>query len=586
MGWWERYPSELEREIAEFQLAGMKPKASFDGGRVIIWIRLHLLGTEVDGTIIYPDLYPYFRPTLLVLGLDSSLRHYDPHSGQVCLLQRGTEHWLPQTTAAQHILEMLPHWEQAAVRGYEDARLEGEDSQAEPVSVYYPAKQGQFLFIDSSWQTPSGIDSGRITIALPQGHKSLLPTETFAGWLCRIEGAGQHAASSSSFSQPLKDWIRGRNFVECVYPWKRLSTVPVASTQEELADLLAARNPEVGAHFRKETSAGRSGLYGFCFREENPAGGYREGWIFLAYHCDVRRKRQGKPHIARWIIRAEYAGEGDLFQRVPELQVLRQRTVAVIGLGCIGAPSAVAFARAGIGELRLLDGDHISPGTVCRWPLGLPAAGGGKVQEISSFISLHYPFTRIGKAHYGNRHSEGRMTIGACDDFDQWECLVKLVEGADLVYDATTEKGVNVLLADLASSRGIPYISVASRPGGWGGDIVRIRPGSMQGCFYCYLHALKSGDIPHPPHDMVTGALQPVGCGDVTFKAASFDVEEVALAGVRTAVSTLCENSAGGYPPVINDVGVVALRKNGQLVFPEWQSYPLPKHPFCERCKR
>lgn len=585
MGWWERYPGELEREIAELQLAGMEPKVSYEGSRATIRIRLRLLGAEVDGTIIYPDLYPYFRPTLLVPGLDTNLRHYDPHSGQVCLLQRGTENWMPQTTAAQHILEMLPHWEQAAVRRYQDTRLEEEDSQAEPVSVYYPAAWGQHVFIDSSFQLPSGMDSGRITISLPNGHKSLLPTDTFAGWVCRIEGMEKHPFPSSPFPESLKGWIRSQKFIECVYPWKRLSTVPVASTQGELADLIAANNPEVGAHIRREISTGRSGIYGFCFSEENPAGGYRDGWIFLAFYCNVRLKRQGQPHVARWIIRAEYAGEGDLFQRVPELLALRQRTVAVIGLGCVGAPSALSFARAGIGELRLLDGDFISPGTVCRWPLGLPAAGGGKVQEISSFISLHYPFTRIGKAHYGDRHREGCMTIGASDDFDQWECLVKLLEGADLVYDATAERGVNVLLADLASSLGIPYISVASRPGGWGGDIVRIRPGSTQGCYHCYLHAFEAGDIPHPPHDLVTGALQPVGCGDVTFKAASFDVEEVALAGVRTAVSTLCENSAGGYPSVVNDVGVVALRKNGQLVFPEWLSYPLPKHASCERCK-
>ncbi|QXE85557.1 ThiF family adenylyltransferase [Geomonas nitrogeniifigens] len=586
MGWWERYPGELEREVDELQLAGMSPVASVNDGKVSIQIRLRLLGEEVNGTIIYPDLYPYFRPTLLVQGLDSNLRHYDPCSGQVCLLQRGTEHWLPQTTAAQHILQMLPHWEQAAVRQYQDSRIEGEDSQAEPASVYYPAIQGQYLFIDSSWQLPANVDSGRITIALPHGHKSILPNESFAGWVCRIVGAEKNSTPLSALSPPLLDWLQRQAFTETVYPWKRLQRAPVASSAGGMADTIAAENSDVHAFLQREATIGRSGIYGFCFPEENPFGGFREGWIFLAYHCDLRKKRLKQPYFSRWIIRAEYAGEGDLFQRVPELQILRERTVAVIGLGCIGAPSALAFARAGIGELRLLDGDYVSPGTACRWPLGLPAAGAGKVRVISSFISSHYPFTKIGEAHRGKLHREGRMVIGASDDFEQWECLTALLDGVDLVYDASAERGVNALLAELASSRGIPYISVASRSGGWGGDIVRINPDSTQGCYCCYLHALHAGDIPHPPHDPKAGALQPVGCGDVTFQAAGFDVEEIALAGVRTAVSTLCETSAGGYPPVVNDVGVVTLRRDGQMVFPEWQSYPLPVHPSCVRCNK
>jgi len=566
----------------------MKPKANFAHGKATIQIRLWLLGSEMDGTIVYPDLYPYFRPSLHVFGLGCNLRHYDSRSGYVCLLERGSQHWLPQMTAAQHILEMLPHWEAAAVRKYGDSRLEREDGQAEPLSVYYPAVQGQYVLIDSSWQVPPEITAGRIKIAFPKGYKSLLPSETFSAWVAGLQDSNKNPIPAATLPDCLQQWIHSQNFIDCVYPWKRIDSLPVARTPDELANLLAASNPEVAAHLRKEIAAVRSGLYGFCFPEESPAGGYRDGWIFIAYHCDIRAKRGGRGGASVWIIRTEYAGEKDLFERVPELNPLRQRTVAVIGLGCVGAPSALAFARAGVGELRLLDGDHVSPGTVCRWPLGLPASGAGKVKEISTFVSQQYPFTRIGTAHYDHESgNDGRVTIGACDvGKDQWDCLEKLIEGADLVYDATAEQGINLLLADLASSRKIPYVAVASRAGGWGGDVLRIRPGSTEGCYLCYLHSLRAQEIPHPPYDPKGDGLQPVGCGDVTFKAASFDVEEVALAGVRVAVSTLCEHAVGGYPRLTGDVGVLSLRNEGQAVFPEWRSYTLRKHPACERCNK
>lgn len=585
MAWWDRHPGELEREVKALEVAGMRPRVSFTEGKAVVDIRLKVLGNERDALLIYPDLYPYFRPYLHVFGLDRNLRHYDPNSGNVCLLQRGTQYWHPQTTAAQHIQEMLPHWEKAAVRKYEDHRLEGEDKQAEPASVYYPAITGQYVMMDSLWLVPPDIQSGRVKIALPKGHRSIMRSESFAAWATEIQGADKTAIEGIGIPECLQKWIKARNYTECLFPWKKLVNLPVARTPEELANILISSDPEVAGHVRRDFAACRSGLYGFCFPEEAPGGGLRDGWLFLAYHYDHKAKRKGA-RPSPWIVKAEYAGEHDLFERVPELHPLRRKTVALVGLGCVGAPSALALARAGIGELRLLDGDHVSPGTICRWPLGLTVSGTGKVEGLIQFISENYPLTRIGTNHHPFGHKgDCRVTIGACDmGYDQWDCLDKLVEGADLLYDATAEQGINILLADLAAAHKTPYIAVSSRPGGWGGDVLRIRPGKTEGCYICYLHSLRTGVIPHPPYDTEGDELQPVGCGDITFKAASFDVEEIALAGARMAVSTLCEGASGSYPPISHDVGILSLRKEGMATFPEWRGFLLQKHPKCGRC--
>jgi hypothetical protein len=586
MSWWDRYRDELEREILALQAAGMQPRKdenAFAAGKAILHIRLTVLGSEVDGVIIYPDLYPYFRPVLQVHGLDGTLRHYDPGSGEVCLLTRGTQHWYPLTTAAEYIKEMLPHWEKAAVRSFCDSRLEGEDSQAEPASVYCPAIATQTVVMDSTWSIPREALSGTLKVALPKGRNSIAVTEPFTAWVTEISGDNKNADHYAALSEHLKRWVGARGYKKCIFPWVRLEKAPNGRTPEEVVNLLLQSGAR--QHVQKEINLLRSGLFGFSFPEEGPDGKKRDGWLFLAYHCLPQSKRK-KLQPSLWVVRADYGGEEDLLQRIPEMAPLRRKTVVCVGLGCVGAPSAFAFARAGVGELRLLDGDLVSVGTGCRWPLGLSAAGMGKVKEVTRFISENYPLTKLGTAHFPPGVGQDfRIQIGQCDfGEDQWNILDRLLEGADLVYDATAEQGVNLLLCDLAMARNIPYVTASSRSGGWGGNVVRVRADGSGGCYCCYLHALHDHLIPGPPYDPIGDGLQPVGCGDVTFKAAGFDVEEVAIAGVRMAISTLCEGSPGGYPAMTKDVGILSLREEGVAIFPHWDVFSLQKHPECGRC--
>ncbi|MBU1057619.1 MAG: ThiF family adenylyltransferase [Proteobacteria bacterium] len=594
MVWWNRYPEELEREIHALEVAGMQPQkneAKFKEGKAEIGIRLKVLGSERDASIVYPDLYPYFRPTLFVPGLGTTLRHYNPHVGEVCLLQRGTQYWLPEMTAAGHIGEMLPHWEQAAVRHYEDSRLAVEDEQAEPATSYYPTEKTQSVMLDSSWRLPKAISSGHIKIVFPKGHKSITQGESFAAWVTEIIGDDKKVIEGVSFTKPIKRWVRAQGYTECKYPWLRLEAPPICSTLQELIEKLVSSDPKVKRHINHQRSLSKNGLYGFCFPEEAPGGGLRDGWLFLAYHCNKGTKRRGGSPVSGsyfWLVGPDYAGEKDLFERVPELHPLRDKTVAIIGLGCVGAPSALAFARAGIRELRLLDGDSVTAGTTCRWPQGLASAGAGKVRELARYISQNHPLTKIGTGHYPYGSKKDCMVrLGdTSSDYDQWDCLEKWLEDVDLVYDATAEQGINLLLNDMVIARGIPYVTVSSRAGGWGGNVVRVRPNSDKGCYHCYLYSLQDEQIAQPSYDPCGDGLQPVGCGDITFKAAGFDVEEVALAGVRMAVSTLTEGATSGYPPIVHDVAVLSLRKDGMAIFPEWQSFHLSKHPNCGICNR
>ena len=280
-----------------------------------------------------------------------------------------------------------------------------------------------------------------------------------------------------------------------------------------------------------------------------------------------------------YFARGGRGGRADLSSRIPELASLKNRRVVVMGLGGIGAPSAIEFARSGVGELRVLDRDIIEPGTVVRWPLGFAAVGVSKAAAISQFVAVNYPYTNVTAQHHliGNA-----LNVGVSD----LEILDKLLDGVDLVYDATAEPGLQHLFSDLAAERGVAYICASTTPGAWGGLIARICPKQTDGCWNCLQWHLMDSSIPTPPN-YPRGMVQPRGCADPTFIGAGFDVSQVALAGVRLAVATLCHGLNGGYPDFDWDVGVLELRDgDGQAIASRWNTFPLSRHSKCTCANR
>lgn len=273
------------------------------------------------------------------------------------------------------------------------------------------------------------------------------------------------------------------------------------------------------------------------------------------------------------------AGKADMLVRTPELEPLREKAISVFGLGCIGAPSALELARAGVGGLRILDHDFIDPATVARWPFGLSVAGLPKASVVASFIAQNYPSTKVDAVIH--RLGAVRMSPEAHSDSD---VLRQMTEGTSLIYDATAELGVQHVLTDYAKEKGIPYVGVVGMDGGWGGKVFRIVPNRTAGCWYCYRCACDDGSIVDPP-SAPDGQVQPLGCGDPTFTGAGFDMAQIALTGVRAAVSTLCASHEHGYPDAEWDVLTIAFRNRaGEPVVPLFRGYKLTRHFKCPHC--
>jgi len=283
--------------------------------------------------------------------------------------------------------------------------------------------------------------------------------------------------------------------------------------------------------------------------------------------------------------RAFYASPKDLAARIPELQRLHKKTIVLFGLGCLGAPSALEFARAGVGFVRLVDYDIVDPATTVRWPIGFTASGEKKIHVLSKFIRQNYPYIQCDCFDFkigGVRNIDSEKSL----PMDQ-RVIEEIVTGADLIYDCTTEWGVQHFLSDYASIYKIPYIGLSGTWGAWGGRVVRIVP-NRTGCWSCYRLACKEGIIPEPPcapDEEGKGLVQPTGCADPTFTGASFDMGQIALMGVKIAVSTMCEGIAGGYPSFEWDAVHIGFRSsNGSLIAPTFVTFKIEPNTNCPRC--
>lgn len=277
-----------------------------------------------------------------------------------------------------------------------------------------------------------------------------------------------------------------------------------------------------------------------------------------------------------FFVRAARTGREDLTARIPELSQLHNKTITVIGLGCLGASSVLEFARCGVGEIRIIDHDIVDVGTIVRWPFGLTAVGKYKTDIISDFIKTNYPFTRI--TPFAHRIGGVRLSVEESSDL---KILDSAFDNSELIFDAAAEIGLQHLLSDLAVERSIPYIGISTTLGNWGGMLFRIRPRVTEGCWLCFMQHLNDKSIPTPAADL-SGFIQPIGCADPTFTGSGFDAGIVSFSGVRLAISTLTAGQEKGYPSFDWDVAIVDLRdEQGKATLPIWRTFSLTRHPSC-----
>ena len=265
--------------------------------------------------------------------------------------------------------------------------------------------------------------------------------------------------------------------------------------------------------------------------------------------------------------------------RVPELTGLHDRHVAVFGVGALGGTVTEHLARAGIGQLTVVDRDHLEPGNLVRHAARLDMAGWGKAFAASQIALSVAPDVIVNVIPYAIGAPRTDPQPDHRTEIDAW---TDVIDKADLVVDCTAEKGLQQALAWLARRRGKPYLAVSATNGGWGGRVARLSSASGTACWYCLEYGLNDESIPPLPAAPEEAGVQPVGCAEPTFAGSGYDLAEVALHAVRVAVGTLQQGRPGGYPDSGDDVHVLALRTaDGTPVPPTWTGLALTVHPLC-----
>ncbi len=557
--WWERFPGRLEEETASLTKHGIQYRRddlAWRQGQFVLGLTLTPPGTEtaVELRAFYPETFPYQRFEVVAPGL-ALTRHQHPFGKNLCLLGRASANWSERDTLGDVLQAQLPALLRFISEDHEKLR-DIEERQGEPFSDFYPYLPDSAVLVDTNWQIALG-PSGRLKLR----YSEAVP---FRGAIAEVQDASGKAivTADAALIQTFPNIARGR--------WVRWNAPIVESNIRRILAMVSARYKEVvqpsGLSRQRAASRGQPEVLGVVFPEEVALGERHDAWLFIVQSPD------GSAHFAR----ACRAGRVDLGSRAPELVPLRQKSIAAIGMGSLGAPSAIDFARNGVSLVKIADYDFVEAGTIPRWPLGISAAGRVKVDALARFIAENYPYTRVEKFCAMIGHGQRPPPPQYSDHRD----LERLLE-ADLIHDATAETGIQHFLADFAAERGIPYICVSTTPGAWGGVVFRQLPGAQHACWSCFQHAMHDGIVPTPLADPA-GMLQPAGCANPIFTGAAFDIQTVSLMAVRMAVSTLCAGHEKGYPSFDWDVAVVNLRTpKGEFIAPQWHTVKLERHAAC-----
>ena len=173
---------------------------------------------------------------------------------------------------------------------------------------------------------------------------------------------------------------------------------------------------------------------------------------------------------ARHLVLAEIGGPGQ--------QALAAATVLIVGAGGVGGPAALYLAAAGIGTIRIVDGDTVALSNLQRQILFDTAdIGRAKVEAAAGHLTAINP----------------HVSVEALDHPLNADNAPDVISGTDVVLDGTDDFATRHAVNAACVAAGVPLVSGAL--GRWSGQV-----GVFSGC-PCYRCL-----VPESPPDAETCA--------------------------------------------------------------------------------
>jgi hypothetical protein len=580
-GWWTIWPEILDAEMAAFARLGIAPLTIHKGNGVLIleadWPAQGRFETMLL-RIGYSPLHPFFRPAVAAPN-ESLERHQNPLSRELCLLTQESGQWDSNQLVADFIQERLDHLLRA-LEARKEARWADaaslEEQAADPLMPYFaPASEDDSVILfDGQAALPPAQHGLLKVVCSPRFSRT--NGAAFEGVLRQVKSSNGTAVGKW-FGFPTDPQgaqvLTGR--------WVKF-TPPATTDARELLRLaeaeLARQAVMQPSSVRKvnEAAHGPLSITGIVFPEEVKYGAQKTGagWLFLVTRPPLA---DGAIAGAPRLVRGERAGKEDVFSRLPLAKSLLTKKAVVVGGGAIGSFAGLELARAGVGEIAFIDFDTVQPGNSLRWPLGRSAWARGKGSALANFIAENYPWTR--PSFIPGRLGETVTDPAALPpgSSNVLAPVFDLLRGADVVVDASASEEVQLALSHYCKRFGVPYVVGHATYGVAGGLVARFLP-DAESCFVCLNEHWKDKRIPEPRVDD-TGVVIPVGCNAPTFTGGGFDLQEISLEIVRTAVGLLSEEN---YDPGGWTVAVLTLKNaDGSRTLPCWEGHSCPPHPRC-----
>jgi adenylyltransferase/sulfurtransferase len=169
---------------------------------------------------------------------------------------------------------------------------------------------------------------------------------------------------------------------------------------------------------------------------------------------------------------------------------LEKSEVVVVGVGGLGSPVALSLAAAGVGAIRIVDGDVVELSNLQRQTLFVTAdVGRPKAEAAAERLRAAAPSVRI------EPHA---IRLDAATAWD-------LFEDADLIVDGSDNFATKFLVNDACVLGEIPLVTGGIRQ--WLGQILTVWPGRSP-CYRClFEEPPPPGEIPSCAEVGVLGAL-------------------------------------------------------------------------------
>jgi molybdopterin/thiamine biosynthesis adenylyltransferase len=483
--------------------------------------------------IIFPTKYPYMQPLVLPLieNADGSIKDQPRMfgkgnqyaNGAMCLMRK--DQWDKDQHNTGWVLRRSQKWLRSA--------LSPEGFKKEDIVEEIPSlipHLGQ-VFLPKDVELPAELNSGIIVLTQFKPNYYILE---------------QNVVSEPPFALDL-----GKE----AFKWFRIKGKTFKEIFNNNFAVLLQNLQRFG--IRQDDVVGKN-LALFIEDDPNP-------WHFFKFPVNLNQM-QVVYLLSRNIEKELYHRTRDIFDE----QVLKQKTVTIIGLGALGSEVARSLARNGVGHFNLFDDDVFEIGNSVRHAADLFFIGENKTDVSKQLILRSNPNIIV-----------NAFPINILDDIG---LLEQCLSHTDLCIVLTAENSVDYLINDhYVSQFDIPFVFARVSAGGLSGS-VQVVKASETACLRC-LSLYGADTLPVPEQSKRFEELPPEygSCSSPAVAGSEIDTKEIALQVSRVAMQLLLNHST--YAPRKGDQyywhGPFGSKEIEAFT---WEFSKLEKHKECAYC--